>query len=64
MDAGEGVTLEEVRSQLGNSQPYGYSGQDRLATLDAHLAWLKEAGFETLSIPYKYFGMAVFGGWT
>jgi tRNA (cmo5U34)-methyltransferase len=61
---GMGTTLEEVRSQLGNSQPYGYSGQDRLATLDAHLAWLKEAGFETLSVPYKYFGMAAFGGWT
>jgi tRNA (cmo5U34)-methyltransferase len=43
---GTGTTLEEVRLQLGNSQPYGYSGQDRLATLDAHLAWLKEVGFD------------------
>lgn len=60
---GTGTTLEEIRSRLGNSQPYGYSGQDRLATLDDHLAWLKKAGFETLCVPYKYFGLAVFGGW-
>ncbi len=61
---GTGTPLEEVRSRQGNSQPYGYSGPDRLAALDEQIAWLKKAGFETLSVPYQYFGLAVFGGWT
>jgi trans-aconitate 2-methyltransferase len=59
----QGTTLEEVRARSGNSQPYGYSGQDRLATIEDHLAWLEDAGFAELSVPYKYFGMAIFGGW-
>lgn len=61
--ASTGTTLELVRSQLGSSQPQGYSGQDRLATLEAHLDWLKASGFEAVATPYQYFGLAVFGGW-
>jgi tRNA (cmo5U34)-methyltransferase len=32
------------------------------ATLDAHLAWLREAGFADVDCYYKYFGYTVFGG--
>lgn len=60
----KGTTITEVRSQIGNSQPQGYSGQDRLATLDNHLTMLSSAGFKTVAVPWKFFGLAVFGGWT
>lgn len=32
------------------------------ATLDAHLRWLREAGFTDVDCWYKYWGYAVFGG--
>lgn len=32
------------------------------ATLEAHLAWLREAGFADVDCYYKHFGYAVFGG--
>lgn len=32
------------------------------ATLDAHLGWLREAGFADVDCYYKYFGYVVFGG--
>ncbi|MEQ8957570.1 MAG: SAM-dependent methyltransferase, partial [Coleofasciculus sp. C2-GNP5-27] len=33
-----------------------------LATLAAHLEMLKAAGFESVAVPWKYYGLAVFGG--
>ena len=36
--------------------------QDQLATLDAHLQMLQTAGFTTVAVPWKYYGLAVFGG--
>ncbi len=58
-----GTTIASVRSQIGNSVPQGYSGQDRLSTLDAHLSMLKLAGFKTVVVPWRFFGLAIFGGW-
>jgi trans-aconitate 2-methyltransferase len=58
----QGTTLAEVRAKLGKSNTYGYSSQDQLATLEEHLQMLKTAGFESVAIPWKYFGLAVFGG--
>ena len=34
----QGTTITDVRSTMGISQPQGYSGQDRLGSLDSHLA--------------------------
>lgn len=57
-----GTTLAQVRTNMGQSNPYGYSSQDQLATLEEHWQMLKAAGFESVSVPWKYFGLAVFGG--
>ena len=59
----QGTTIENVRSKIGNSQPQGYSGQDRLATLETHLKMLSSAGFKTVANPWRLFGLAIFGGW-
>jgi tRNA (cmo5U34)-methyltransferase len=58
----QGTTLAEVRAKLGASNNYGYSSQDQLATLEEHLQMLKTAGFDSVEVPWKYFGLAVFGG--
>jgi trans-aconitate 2-methyltransferase len=57
-----GIDLAAVRSQIGTSVEQGYSGPDRLATLAWHLAALTQAGFTTTAVPWKYYGLAVFGG--
>ncbi|MGH2412189.1 MAG: class I SAM-dependent methyltransferase [Microcystaceae cyanobacterium] len=59
----QGVTRAEVQAKLGRTQPYGYSSPDRLATLEDHLVMLKKAGFNPVAVPWKYYGLAVFGGW-
>lgn len=58
----QGKTLAEVRTKLGTSSERGYSSQDQLATLDAHLQMLTTSGFEPVGVPWKYYGLAVFGG--
>lgn len=58
----QGTSFTEVRTKLGTTKPYGYSSQDQLATLEEHLQMLKTAGFTTAAVPWKYYGMAVFGG--
>ena len=62
--AQQGNTLTEVRARLGSSTQQGYSSQDQLATLEAHLQMLTQSGFKTVAVPWKYYGLAVFGGWT
>jgi tRNA (cmo5U34)-methyltransferase len=59
----QGTNLAEIRAQLGTSTTQGYSSQDQLATLDAHLQMLTKAGLKTVAVPWKYYGLAVFGGW-
>ncbi|HLO47484.1 MAG TPA: class I SAM-dependent methyltransferase [Kamptonema sp.] len=61
--AQQGTTLSEIRAKIGNSTPHGYSNPDQLATLSAHLEMLIKAGFDTVVVPWKYYGLAVFGGW-
>ncbi|MCG6137775.1 MAG: class I SAM-dependent methyltransferase [Nostoc sp. LLA-1] len=58
----QGVPLTEVRAKLGTSSTQGYSSQDQLATLEAHLHMLTASGFKTVAVPWKYYGLAVFGG--
>ncbi|MEQ8540603.1 MAG: hypothetical protein RIB93_24495 [Coleofasciculus sp. D1-CHI-01] len=58
----QGTTLAEVRTKTGKSIPYGSSQPDQLVTLAAHLDMLKAAGFESVAVPWKYYGLAVFGG--
>jgi tRNA (cmo5U34)-methyltransferase len=60
--ANQGETLAQIRANVGTSVAYGYSNPDRLATLSAQLEMLIEAEFETVAVPWKYYGMAVFGG--
>lgn len=52
-----------IRAKLGASSTQCYSSQDQLATLDAHLQMLSKAGFKIVAVPWKYYGLAVFGGW-
>ena len=60
--SGQGITLEDVRAKIGTSVPFGHSRPDQLATLEAQLDMLKTAGFSQLEVPWKYFGLAIFGG--
>ncbi|BAY89262.1 MULTISPECIES: class I SAM-dependent methyltransferase [unclassified Tolypothrix] len=59
----QGKTLAEVRAKVGTTTTQGYSSQDQLASVDAHLQMLRQAGFLTVAVPWKYYGLAVFGGW-
>ncbi|MBC1238435.1 trans-aconitate 2-methyltransferase [Nostoc sp. 2RC] len=59
----QGINLTEISAKRGISTTQGYSNQDRLATLDAHLQMLTKAGFQTVAVPWKYYGLTVFGGW-
>lgn len=58
----QGHTLEQARAGLGQTEPYGHSNQDQLATLSHHWEFLKAAGFATVDVLWKYYGLAVFGG--
>jgi tRNA (cmo5U34)-methyltransferase len=60
--AQQGATLAEIRARTGKSTAYGHSNPDQLATLEAHLEMLKMAGFKAVAVPWKYYGLAVFGG--
>jgi len=62
--AKQGSTLEAVRSKIGTSVSQGHSGPDRLTTLEAHLEMLKTAGFQSIAVPWKYYGFAILGGMT
>ncbi|WP_392535605.1 methyltransferase domain-containing protein [Nostoc sp. C117] len=59
----EGISLTEIGAKRGIISTEGYSSQDQLATLDDHLQMLTKAGFKTVAVPWKYYGLAVFGGW-
>ncbi|MCC5600355.1 class I SAM-dependent methyltransferase [Nostoc favosum] len=59
----QGISLTEIRAKRGTSTTQGYSSQDQLASLDAHLQMLSKARFKTVAVPWKYYGLAVFGGW-
>jgi trans-aconitate 2-methyltransferase len=59
----QGINIEEIRAKKGKSEPQGYSGQDRLASLTTHQKMLAQAHFKTIVTPWRFFGLAVFGGW-
>jgi tRNA (cmo5U34)-methyltransferase len=61
--AQQGTELAEIRAKVGVTNTQGYSNQDQLATLSTHIQMLTIAGFETVAVPWKYYGLAVFGGW-
>lgn len=60
--AAQGTTLAAVRAKIGSRESYGHSSQDQLATLQAHFQMLQQAGFQQVEVPWKYYGLAVFGG--
>ncbi|WP_250126001.1 methyltransferase domain-containing protein [Chroococcidiopsis sp. CCMEE 29] len=60
--AQQGTTLAKIRSCLGTSSTQGHSSHDQLATLSGHLQMLTKAGFHVVAVPWKYYGLAVFGG--
>jgi trans-aconitate 2-methyltransferase len=62
--AQHGTTLAEVRAKMGSRDSHGHSSHDHLATLIAHLNMLTQAGFHSLDVPWKYYGWAVFGGFS
>ena len=59
----QGTNLTDIRAKLGTSSTQGYSSQNHLATLDAHLEMLTKSVFKIVTVPWKYYGLAVFGGW-
>lgn len=60
--AQQGTTLAEIRDRIGTSSTQGHSSHDQLATLSAHLQMLTASGFDLVAVPWKYYGLAVFGG--
>lgn len=56
------INLVEVRLKMGTSDTHGFSYQDQLTTLENQTQMLKNAGFSTVAIPWKYYNNAVFGG--
>ncbi len=56
------INLTEIRAKRATSTTQGYSSQDQLASLETHLQMLSKAGFKTVAVPWKYYGLAVFGG--
>ncbi len=60
--AQQGTTLTALRAKFGTSSTQGHSSHDQLATLTAQLQMLTTAGFEPVAVPWKYYGLAVFGG--
>ncbi|AVH72406.1 class I SAM-dependent methyltransferase [Nostoc sp. 'Lobaria pulmonaria (5183) cyanobiont'] len=58
----QGINLTEIRAKRGTGSTQGYSSQDQLASLETHLQMLSKAGFKTVAVPWKYYGLAVFGG--
>ncbi|MEM8604239.1 MAG: class I SAM-dependent methyltransferase [Cyanobacteria bacterium P01_H01_bin.121] len=60
----QGTTLAAVRAKTGTSQAHGHSSQDQLAPLMDQLAMLGQAGFAVVDVVWKYYGLAVFGGYT
>ncbi|MFN6477887.1 class I SAM-dependent methyltransferase [Nostoc sp. DedQUE07] len=58
----QGINLTEIHAKRATSSTQGYSSQDQLASLDAHFQMLSKAGFKTVAVPWKYYGLAVFGG--
>jgi trans-aconitate 2-methyltransferase len=60
--ASQGTTLEAISAKIGNSQPYGYSGKDCLASLADQLQMLKLVGFDPVTVPWKYYNLAIYGG--
>ncbi|MEH2180841.1 class I SAM-dependent methyltransferase [Nostoc sp.] len=58
----QGINLIEIRAKFATSTTQGYSSQNQLASLDTHLQMLSKAGFKTVAVPWKYYGLAVFGG--
>ena len=60
--AQQGTTLAEVKAKTALGTAYGHSSHDHLATLETHLALLRQAGFQHVEVPWKYYGLAVFGG--
>ena len=57
------TNLAEVRSQMGTNVDRGHSSQDQLATLEEHRQILCLAGFKSVAVPWKHYGLAVFGGY-
>lgn len=58
----QGTTLGQVRTKLGSSDTHGHSSHDHLESLAAHFNLLQQAGFSSVDVPWKYYGLAVFGG--
>ncbi len=56
--------VADVRARMGVSVVCGHSGPDRLATLEEHLEMLRGAGFKTVAVPWRCYGLAVMGGQT
>ncbi|MBN4006405.1 class I SAM-dependent methyltransferase [Nostoc sp. LPT] len=58
----QGINLTDIRAKRATSTIQGYSSQGQLASLETHLQMLSKAGFKTVAVPWKYYGLAVFGG--
>lgn len=58
----QGTTLEAVQAKLGSRETQGHSSHDHLATLQTHLALLKQAELHNLEVPWKYYGLTLLGG--
>lgn len=58
-----GTTLTDLRDRIAPTKPQGYSHEQQMGDLLDQLEMLKKAGFHPVMVPWKYYQLAVFGGY-
>ena len=59
----QGTTLTNIQDQIAPAEPQGYSHEQQMGYLLDQVAMLKTAGFHPVMVPWKYYQLAVFGGY-
>lgn len=57
-----GTTVTAIREKIVPTQPQGYSHEQQMGDLLDQIAMLKTAGFDPV-MPWKYYQLAIFGGY-
>lgn len=58
-----GTTLIKLREKIAPTKSEGYSHEQQMGDLLEQVAMLKNVGFDPVRVPWKYYQLAVFGGY-
>lgn len=59
----QGTTLTDLRDRIAATETQGYSHPQQMGNLLDQLDMLRTAGFDPVMVPWKYYQLAVFGGY-